>query len=70
MPLFLRSVADKIMQRDADCILLNNTLSQAEQDEDDPYADFKSARRFNVVILKGWLDIKTAKVDKYPSVAH
>ncbi len=31
---------DKIMQRDADCILLNNTLSQAEQDEDDPYADF------------------------------
>ena len=35
------SVADKIMQRDADCILLNNTLSQAEQDEDDPYADFK-----------------------------
>ncbi|QFV07057.1 DUF2058 domain-containing protein [Proteus mirabilis] len=35
------SVADKIMQRDADCILLNNTLSQAAQDEDDPYADFK-----------------------------
>ncbi|HID7802019.1 TPA: DUF2058 domain-containing protein [Proteus mirabilis] len=35
------SVADKIMQRDADCILLNNTLSQTEQDEDDPYADFK-----------------------------
>ncbi|RFY49308.1 DUF2058 domain-containing protein, partial [Salmonella enterica subsp. enterica serovar Enteritidis] len=35
------SVADKIMQRDADCILLNNTLSQSEQDEDDPYADFK-----------------------------
>lgn len=35
------SVADKIMQRDADTILLNNTLSQAEQDEDDPYADFK-----------------------------
>ncbi len=35
------SVADKIMQRDADFILLNNTLSQVEQDEDDPYADFK-----------------------------
>ncbi len=35
------SVADKIMQRDADSILLNNTLSQTEQDEDDPYADFK-----------------------------
>ncbi|WP_193017375.1 DUF2058 domain-containing protein [Proteus sp. FME41] len=35
------SVADKIMQRDVDCILLNNALSQTEQDEDDPYADFK-----------------------------
>ncbi|XMR31281.1 DUF2058 domain-containing protein [Escherichia coli] len=35
------SVADKIMQRDANSILLNNALSQTEQDEDDPYADFK-----------------------------
>ncbi|MDU6923524.1 DUF2058 domain-containing protein [Franconibacter helveticus] len=35
------AVADKIAQRDADSIVLNNVLSQAEQDEDDPYADFK-----------------------------
>lgn len=35
------SVADKIMQRDADSIVLNNALSQEELDEDDPYADFK-----------------------------
>ncbi|NHW59172.1 DUF2058 domain-containing protein, partial [Escherichia coli] len=28
-------------QRDVDCILLNNALSETEQDEDDPYADFK-----------------------------
>ncbi|MGG4609826.1 DUF2058 domain-containing protein [Providencia sp. Me31A] len=35
------SVADKITQRDADSIILNNSLSQEEQDEDDPYADFK-----------------------------
>lgn len=35
------SVADKITQRDVDCILLNNALSETEQDEDDPYADFK-----------------------------
>jgi len=35
------SVADKIAQRDADSIVLNSTLSQEEQDEDDPYADFK-----------------------------
>ncbi len=35
------SVADKITQRDADSIVLNNALSQEEQDEDDPYADFK-----------------------------
>ncbi|KGT91202.1 DUF2058 domain-containing protein [Enterobacter cancerogenus] len=35
------SVADKIAQRDADCIVLNSALSQEEQDEDDPYADFK-----------------------------
>lgn len=34
-------VADKIAQRDADSIVLNNVLSQTEQDEDDPYADFK-----------------------------
>jgi len=35
------SVADKIAQRDADSIVLNNALSQEEQDVDDPYADFK-----------------------------
>ncbi|NUU66405.1 DUF2058 domain-containing protein [Enterobacteriaceae bacterium BIT-l23] len=35
------SVADKIAQRDASSIVLNSTLSQEEQDEDDPYADFK-----------------------------
>lgn len=35
------SVADKIAQRDADSIVLNSTLSEEEQDEDDPYADFK-----------------------------
>lgn len=35
------SVADKIAQRDADSIILNSALSQEEQDEDDPYADFK-----------------------------
>ncbi|APC09878.1 MULTISPECIES: DUF2058 domain-containing protein [Providencia] len=35
------SVADKIIQREADCIVLNNALSQEQQDEDDPYADFK-----------------------------
>jgi uncharacterized protein YaiL (DUF2058 family) len=34
-------VADKIAQRDADSIVLNSTLSHDEQDEDDPYADFK-----------------------------
>ncbi|AOR64820.1 DUF2058 domain-containing protein [Pectobacterium wasabiae] len=34
-------VADKIMQRDADSIVLNSALSQEEQDEEDPYADFK-----------------------------
>ena len=34
-------VADKIAQRDADSIVLNTALSQEEQDEDDPYADFK-----------------------------
>ncbi|MBV4365265.1 DUF2058 domain-containing protein [Erwinia sp. BNK-24-b] len=35
------SVADKIAQRDATSIVLNSALSQEEQDEDDPYADFK-----------------------------
>ncbi|ANC41684.1 DUF2058 domain-containing protein [Hafnia alvei] len=35
------SVADKIAQRDADSIVLNSALSQEEQDEEDPYADFK-----------------------------
>lgn len=34
-------VADKIAQRDADSIVLNSALSQEEQDEDDPCADFK-----------------------------
>ncbi len=35
------SVADKIAQRDANSIVLNNALSQEEQDDEDPYADFK-----------------------------
>ncbi|MBP2171023.1 uncharacterized protein YaiL (DUF2058 family) [Erwinia toletana] len=35
------SVADKIAQRDANSIILNSALSQEEQDEEDPYADFK-----------------------------
>lgn len=35
------SVADKIAQRDATFIVLNSALSQEDQDEDDPYADFK-----------------------------
>lgn len=35
------SVADKIAQRDADSIVVNSALSQEEQEEDDPYADFK-----------------------------
>ncbi|QKJ86940.1 DUF2058 domain-containing protein [Paramixta manurensis] len=35
------SVADKIAQRDANSIVVNNALSQEEQDEEDPYADFK-----------------------------
>lgn len=34
-------VADKITQRDAESIVLNNALAQDETDEDDPYADFK-----------------------------
>ncbi len=41
MRLFPRGVADKIAQRDADSIVVNSALSQEEQDEDDPYADFK-----------------------------
>lgn len=35
------SVADKIAQRDASCIVLNSALSAEEAEEDDPYADFK-----------------------------
>ena len=35
------SVSDKIAQRDANSIVLNSALSQEEQDEEDPYADFK-----------------------------
>jgi len=35
------SVADKIAQRDAGSIVLHSALSQEEQDQDDPYADFK-----------------------------
>ncbi|MFE8117909.1 DUF2058 domain-containing protein [Brenneria goodwinii] len=35
------SVANKIAQRDANSIVLNSALSQEEQDEEDPYADFK-----------------------------
>lgn len=34
-------VADKIAQRDANSIVLNSVLSHEEQDEEDPYADFK-----------------------------
>jgi len=34
-------VADKIAQRDANSIVLNSALSQEDQDEEDPYADFK-----------------------------
>ncbi|HCN7465457.1 TPA: DUF2058 domain-containing protein [Escherichia coli] len=35
------SVAYKIAQRDASSIALHSALSAEEQDEDDPYADFK-----------------------------
>ena len=35
------SVADKIAQRDASSTGCNSALSAEEQDEDDPYADFK-----------------------------
>ncbi|CAO96088.1 DUF2058 domain-containing protein [Erwinia tasmaniensis] len=34
-------VADKIAQRDASSIVLNSALSQDEENEEDPYADFK-----------------------------
>lgn len=34
-------VAEKIAQRDAQSIVLNSALSVEEQDEDDPYADYK-----------------------------
>lgn len=39
--IILAVVADKITQRDAESIVLNNALAQDEADEDDPYADFK-----------------------------
>lgn len=41
MRLFPRASPIKIAQRDADSIIVNSALSQEEQDEDDPYADFK-----------------------------
>ncbi|WP_299018009.1 DUF2058 domain-containing protein [uncultured Photobacterium sp.] len=34
-------VADKISQRDEATIIVNNTMTEDEMDEDDPYADFK-----------------------------
>lgn len=34
-------VADKISQRDEATIIVNNTATEQEMDEDDPYADFK-----------------------------
>lgn len=36
-----RPVADKITQRDADCIVVLNTSNTDSNDEDDPYADFQ-----------------------------
>ncbi|EEZ2074503.1 DUF2058 domain-containing protein [Escherichia coli] len=36
-----RLLVDKIAQRDASSIVLHSALSAEEQDEDDPYADFK-----------------------------
>ena len=36
-----KAVAEKIMQRDADCIIDIEQGDEAETDEDDPYADFK-----------------------------
>ncbi|USH01676.1 DUF2058 domain-containing protein [Grimontia kaedaensis] len=35
------AVADKIVQRDENTIVLNNTVDEQAMDEDDPYADFK-----------------------------
>lgn len=34
-------VAEKIMQRDLECIILCEQTSEPEPDEDDPYADYK-----------------------------
>ena len=34
-------VADKISQRDEECIVVNNAVINNELDEEDPYADFK-----------------------------
>ncbi|PLV50000.1 DUF2058 domain-containing protein [Erwinia sp. B116] len=34
-------VAEKIAQRDASSIVLHSALTEEQQDEDDPYADFK-----------------------------
>lgn len=34
-------VADKISQRDEETIIVNNTSTEEDLDEDDPYADFK-----------------------------
>ncbi len=41
MRLFIPRASRKIAQRDADSIIVNSALGQEEQDEDDPYADFK-----------------------------
>ncbi|WMJ65387.1 DUF2058 family protein [Klebsiella variicola] len=41
MRLFRRWWPREIAQRDASSIVLHGALSQDEQDEDDPYADFK-----------------------------
>lgn len=40
-PLFPPVLPIKIAQRDASSIVLHSALSAEEQDEDDPYADFK-----------------------------
>lgn len=36
-----RVVAEKIQQRDADCIIQNDTPGEPEKDADDPYADYE-----------------------------
>jgi len=36
-----KAVAEKIQQRDAGYVLVNNVAPAAEADEDDPYADYK-----------------------------